>query len=47
MSKREKMIKRLLSRPKDYKFEEADTLIRLFEYRLSNKGKTSSSRVIY
>jgi hypothetical protein len=47
MSNREKMIKRLLSRPKDYKFEEADTLIRSFEYRLSNKGKTSGSRVMY
>lgn len=45
MSKKEKLIKRLLSVPTDFTFSETVTLLKLLGYRLSNKGKTSGSRV--
>ena len=48
MSKKEKLIERLLRRPKDFHYEEAKTFDELFEYfgfEESNKGKTSGSRV--
>ncbi len=47
MSKKEKLIKRLKSLPKDFTFEEADQLLGYLSYRRSNKGKTSGSRVEY
>ncbi len=47
MSKKDKLIKRLKSRPKDFSFEEAETLLNYFEYYKSNKGKTSGSRVMF
>lgn len=36
---------RLLSRPKDFTFSEATTLLRSLGYELRNMGKTSGSRV--
>ena len=45
MSKKEKLIKRLKSRPKDFEFEEAETLLMALGFAKSNKGKTSGSRV--
>lgn len=45
MSQRDKMIKRLLSFPKDMKFDELCNILSIFGYVLSNKGKTSGSRV--
>ena len=47
MSKKEKLISRLKSNPKDFTFEEAKTLLQLFGYILSNSGKTSGSRVSF
>ena len=47
MSRKEKLIKRLLTRPKDFTFEELESLLSLLGYELRNKGKTSGSRVIF
>ena len=47
MGKKEKLIKRLLSLPKDFTFNEAETLLNYLSYSRSNKGKTSGSRVIF
>lgn len=47
MSKKDKLIKKLKSKPKDFTFEEADNLLHYFEYERSDKGKTSGSRVMY
>lgn len=45
MGKLEKMIERLKSNPKDFTFEEMQTLLLALGFELSNKGKTSGSRV--
>lgn len=47
MSKKEKLIKKLKSRPSDFTFEEAEILLQFFSYSKSNKGRTSGSRVIF
>ena len=47
MGQKEKLIKRLKSKPKDFTFEEAETLLRYFDYVRSDKGKTSGSRVMF
>lgn len=47
MSKKEKLIKRLKSRPKDFAFEEMENLLQFFGYECSNKGRTSGSRIIF
>ena len=47
MGQKEKLVKRLLSKPKDFTFEEAETLLKYFDYAKSNKGKTSGSRVMF
>lgn len=47
MGKKDKLIKRLKSRPKDFTFDEAETLLKYFDFAYSNKGKTSGSRVIF
>lgn len=39
------MIERLLSKPKDYTFDEAKTLLNRLGYELYTKGSTSGSRV--
>ena len=45
MSKHEKLVSRLLSRPKDFNYSEAKTLLEHFGFQEENKGKTSGSRV--
>ncbi|MGM9816158.1 MAG: type II toxin-antitoxin system HicA family toxin [Lepagella sp.] len=45
MSKIEKLIERLLRKPKDFRYEEAKTLLEYFGFIERNKGKTSGSRV--
>ena len=45
MSKKEKLIKRLLARPKDFTFDELVTLWGFFGYEKDNSGKTSGSAV--
>ncbi len=47
MSKKEKLIKRLKSRPKDFTFEETENLLKFFGYECANKGHTSGSRIIF
>ena len=45
MGKFEKQVKRLLSYPKDFTFNELETLLAGFGFRLSNSGNTSGSAV--
>jgi hypothetical protein len=47
MSKKDKLIKRLKSLPTDFTFEEMQTLLKYLEFKESNKGKTSGSRVLF
>lgn len=47
MSKKEKLIRRLLGLPKDFRFDELDTLLGLLGFEQSNKGHTSGSRVLF
>ena len=45
MGKKEKLIQRLLSIPKDFTFDEMQALLEALGFEISNKGKTSGSRV--
>ena len=45
MAKFKKLIKRLLGYPKDFTFDELETLLTGFGFRLSNSGSTSGSAV--
>jgi len=45
LGKKEKLIARLKNIPKDFTFEEMETLLSALGFEKSNKGKTSGSRV--
>lgn len=45
MSKKEKLIKKLKSKPKDFTYDELKTTLNYLEFFESNKGKTSESAV--
>ena len=47
MGQKEKLIKKLQSRPKNFTFDDAEALLRYFSYTRSNKGRTSGSRVMF
>lgn len=47
MGQKEKLINKLKSKPKDFTFDEAETLLKYLSYKRSNKGRTSGSRVIF
>ena len=47
MGKKEKLIARLKSKPRDFTFEEAETLLSSLGFEKFNKGKTSGSRVLF
>ena len=47
MGKKEKLIKRLKTRPNDFTFDELETLLLSMGFEKSNKGKTSGSRVLF
>lgn len=47
MGKKDKLIKRLKSKPKDFTFDEAETLLNYLTYVKSDKGRTSGSRVAF
>lgn len=47
MGKKEKLINRFVSIPKDFTWDEAKSLLIYLGYSLRNKGKTSGSRVIF
>ncbi len=45
MNKKEKLIKRFRTLPRDFTFDETVALFQLYGFTLENKGATSSSRV--
>lgn len=47
MGQKDKLIAKLKSNPKNFTFEEAESLLGYLDYRKSNKGKTSGSRVMF
>lgn len=47
MSKHEKLLKRFLSKPKDFSYSELTTLLRGFGYEEITTGRTSGSRVAF
>ena len=47
MGQKEKLIAKLKSNPKDFTFDEAESLLRYMTYRRNNKGRTSGSRVMF
>ncbi len=47
MSQKDKLISKLKSNPKDFTFNEAESLLNYLSFIRSNKGKTSGSRVIF
>ncbi|NLM06971.1 MAG: type II toxin-antitoxin system HicA family toxin [Tissierellia bacterium] len=47
MGRKEKLIEKLKSNPNDFTFKEAGNLLKYFSYSISNKGKTSGSRVMF
>lgn len=47
VSKKEKLIKKLKSCPKDLTFEEVKNLLHYFGYIEYDKGRTSGSRIIF
>ena len=47
MSKKDKLVARLLNRPKDFTFEELVSLLGYFGYTQVQTGKTGGSRVAF
>lgn len=47
MGQKEKLIMRLKSQPKDFTFDEVESLLGYLDYRRSDKGRTSGSRVMF
>ena len=47
MGRKDKLILKLKSHPKDFTFEDAESLLGFFAFERSNKGKTSGSRVLF
>lgn len=45
MNKKEKLIKRFRTLPKDFTFEEVVSLFQCYGFELENKGSTSGSRI--
>ena len=47
MGIKEKLVNRFKSQPKDFTFDELTCLLAFFGFELSNKGKSSGSRVVF
>ncbi len=47
MGQKEKLINRIKSKPKDFSFKEAETLLGYLSYTRYEKGRTSGSRVMF
>jgi len=47
VGQKEKLINRLKSRPKDFTFDEVESLLGYLDYKRSDKGRTSGSRVMF
>lgn len=45
MGRKDKLTERLKSNPKDFTFDEMQNLLEFFGFEMSNKAKTSGSRV--
>ncbi len=45
MGKKDKLIARLKTVPKDFTFDEMKTLLEILGFTVNNKGKTSGSRI--
>lgn len=45
MNKKEKLVKRFKTLPRDFTFEEVVSLFQVYGFELTNKGATSGSRV--
>jgi len=47
MTKKDKLIERFLSQPKDFTYDELVRLFKLFDFQEYKKGRTSGSRVSF
>ncbi len=47
MGKKDKLIAKLKAKPKDFTFDEAESLLEYLSYHKNNKGKTSGSRIMF
>ena len=47
MGQKDKLIEHLKSKPKDFTFDDAETLLKYFDFKSCNKGKTSGSRIMF
>jgi len=47
MSTKDKLMRRFLSQPKDFTWEELVRLFRFLGFKVDNKGKTSGSRILF
>ncbi|KJY59691.1 type II toxin-antitoxin system HicA family toxin [Lactobacillus apis] len=47
MNKSRKLVERFKKKPKDFTYQEAKTMLEGFGFKISNKGKTSGSRVLF
>jgi len=47
VGKKDKLIMRLKTKPKDFTFDEVESLLGFFGYERFDKGKTSGSRVLF
>lgn len=47
MGKAEKLLKRFLSKPKDFTYDELKRFLKSFDYEEAKTGKTSGSRVAF
>lgn len=47
MGQKDKLIRKLKSKPRDFTFDEAQTLLEYLSYVRSDKGRTSGSRVMF
>jgi hypothetical protein len=45
MSRKEKLIRRFLAKPRDFTFDELQSLLRIFGFTRQERGRTSGSRV--
>ncbi|MBO7670742.1 MAG: type II toxin-antitoxin system HicA family toxin [Oscillospiraceae bacterium] len=45
--KHEKLLQRFLSKPKDFTFDELESLLAHFGYTIDNRGKTSGSAISF
>ena len=47
MNKQDKLVKRFCNLPKDFTFDEMESLFIHFGFNLENKGATSGSRIVF